>query len=314
MNILLIDADSKMPNLALMKLSAYHKAQGDQVFLKRGLDPYFPLTCLNPNMIYLSCIFEKNKPKALNLISQIPNSNIKIGGIGIDFKISLPSEIEHIMPDYDLYGIDYSMGFTSRGCLRSCPWCVVPKKEGPIVDNAPIEEFLHRNHTKLILFDNNFLASPKWKENLHFISYHALKVNFSQGLDIRLINEENANLLSMIKYYDRKFKRRRLHFAFDFIGLEKQIEDGINILEKQGIPRSHQMFYVLVGFNSSYEEDLYRIKFLIDRGVKPYVMPYNFRDDSYYPHLKRWVNWRYYKVVSWEKYDHGNSQEVIHHG
>ena len=297
MRILLIDVDSKMPNLALMKLSAWHKTRGDIV----GFD------VADPDKVYISCIFEKNGPKTLGQ-AQLFSCRVEIGGYGVS-DVKLPDEVEHLCPDYSLYGIDCSMGFTSRGCLRSCPWCIVPKFEGKIRDHAPLSEFLR--HKKLILLDNNFLASPRCSENLKELIAHEVKVNFNQGLDIRLVNQENAKLLSEVLYYDWHFKERRLHFAFDLPEIEDDVLEGIRTLEKAGIPRFHLMFYVLVGYDTSYAEDLHRIKLLLDQGVKPYIMPYDDRHDGYYPHLERWINGRYYKVVPWQKYDHGKSQVII---
>jgi len=312
MKVLLVHVDGKMPNLALMKISAWHKKQGDEVFLKRGLTPILPLECPDPDKVYISCIFGWNRERALRLAENLEKKGFKVevGGYGINDE-KLPVEIEHIRPDYDLYGIDYSMGYTSRGCIRKCPWCLVWRREGYIREHADIKEFLHPHHRKVILFDNNLLAAPNCEKVLLDLIAYRLKVNFTQGLDIRLIDREKARLLSKIHYYDWRFKNRRLHFAFDLPEIEDEVIRGIRLLEKARIPRRHLMFYVLVGYNTSYEEDMHRINLLIKEGVRPYVMPYNNRHDSYYVHLERWVNWRYYEVVRWEKYDHGNSQKVI---
>ena len=227
-SILLIDADSKegFPNLALMKISAYHKSKGDNVRLQKGLQ--YPLESFDH--IYLSCIFHQNANNALALASSL--ENVTYGGSGFlpDLKSNLDPKIEHIMPDYDLYGVNFSMGFTSRGCNRNCKWCIVPSKEGRIQDNAPISEFLDPRHDRLLLLDNNFQSSPKWRENLEFIRTRVLKVNFNQGLDIRLVDREFAEALASVKYYDWSFKSRRLHFAFDDLRYEKKLDKGIKIL------------------------------------------------------------------------------------
>jgi len=301
MKVLLIDVDSKKPNLALMKISAYHKSIGNQVFFRQFCDP---------DEVYIACIFSWNRAKTLGIAKMFPKANVHIGGSGINYD-TLPDQIEHITPDYSLYQIQYSIGFTSRGCIRNCPWCIVPKKEGPIQDHAKIDEFYISRWRKLLLYDNNFLASPKWYENLREIIARKIKVSFNQGLDIRLINNENAKLLSKTHYYDDNFNEKRLYFSFDLPQLEDEVIKGIETLEKAGIRRSHLMFYVLVGFNTSYEEDLHRINLLIKEKIKPFVMRYNNRRDSYYPHLARWINKRIYKWAPWEKYDRGNSQQVI---
>jgi len=275
-----------------MKISATHKKQGDEVFLQN---------VTNPDKVYISCIFSQNKPKALG-IAKMFNCQVEVGGYGIN-DIQLPYDVEHIMPDYNLYGIRYSIGFTSRGCIRNCPWCIVPKKEGYIKDHAPIDEFYVPQWKKLILWDNNFLASPKWHENLKEIIARKIKVSFNQGLDIRLIDEENAKLLSKTHYYDYKFKRPRLYFSFDTPEIEPEVSKGIETLTKAGVAPHHLMFYVLVGFNTTFEQDYHRFEVLTKMGIKPFIMIYNNRRDKpILRHFARWVNKRYYKVCTFRHY------------
>jgi len=293
-NVLLIQVDGKFPNLALMKLSTYHKNLGDRVFLNH---------CSNPNIVYISCIFTKNAWRVssiVNFYSAIFNvETVLIGGSGVSLSVSLPDYIEFLEPDLDLYGIDYMIGFSSRGCIRNCGFCIVPKKEGMIREHKPIESLCSRS--KLVLLDNNFLASPLWEHKLQYIVDKGIKVNFNQGLDIRLINERNAELLSQVKYYDYHFKKRRLYFAWDNILDEKKVLKGIEILNNVGIPNHHLMFYVLIGYNSSFEEDYYRVKKLIDLGILPFIMPYNEHKSS----LTRWINRGYYRFIPFKKYKKG---------
>lgn len=301
MRVLVVDADSKagFPNLALMKISAWHKAQGDTVELIKGIPEAPPLTGYDKN--YISVIFYQNAQRA-NTYARMLEGEVDIGGIGDSYK-KLPDEIEHIMPDYSLYGVDFSMGYTSRGCIRKCKWCVVPKKEGGIRDNAPITEFLHPNHNRLLLLDNNFQASPKWNDNLHYLIINNIKVNFNQGLDIRLVNKEFADLLSRVHYYSWLFKTRSLHFAFDTMKVERAVRRGIKTLNDAGIPPRNLMFYVLVGYDTTTEQDLHRVQVLKDLGAVPYIMIFN-RDKNRELHqLARWVNRRYYQFISWEKYE-----------
>ena len=297
MKILLVDADSKkgFPNLALMKLSAWHKQQKDSVELIKGTPTTTPLE--HYDKVLISCIFYQNKEAVLDYASQF--DNVIVGGSGVDIELTLDNDIEHIMPDYSLYDIDYSLGFTSRGCIRNCGFCIVPDKEGFIKDNAPISEFLHPDHKKVILLDNNFQASPRWRENIDFIVEHNLKVNFNQGLDIRLLDKEFAEALTSIKSYSWTFKRKGLHFAFDDLRYEKQVWVGIDLLERVGIDLKDVLFYVLIGFNTTEEEDLYRINSLYERGVHPYVMPYNQHKSK----LTRWVNRLYYQFIPWSEYN-----------
>lgn len=300
MKILLVDTDSKngFPNLALMKISAWYKMQGYKIDLIKGIPQAPPL--VDYSKAYISCIFYQNA-SAVSSYARMLDCDVTIGGIGISHD-KLPDEIEHIMPDYFLYGIDFSMGFTSRGCNRKCPWCVVPSKEGGIKDNAPISEFLYDGHNKVVLMDNNFQASPRWRENLAFIIENELKVNFNQGLDIRLVTKEFASILSRTKYYSWNFKTRSLHFAFDTMKVERAVKRGIKKLIAAGVPARNLMFYVLVGYDTTLKEDLYRVQVLKDLGVHPFIMIFNRKQDPQLRRLARWVNRHYYQFIEWRDY------------
>jgi len=310
MNVLLIDGDrTSFPNLALMKWSAYHKKLGDKVGLLG--EPDAPL---NPDQVYISCVFPRNAPYVLGL-SKIFNCPVLIGGSGVSFDVTLPDEVEHIMPDYSLYGIHYSMGFTSRGCNRNCPWCVVPKKEGSIKDWAPIEEFYVRKWRKLRLLDNNFLQSPRWYENLREIIARKIRVDFNQGLDIRLVDQEKAKWLSKCYYSDTNFKRRRIRFSFDLPQIEDQFLEGIDKLLRAGIKPNHIFVYILVGYNTSFDEDYHRFKVVRDLGALPFIQVYNNRkDDQKLRDFGRWVDHRLYNWVPWEKYDRHYRARGSSHG
>jgi len=313
MKIGLIDVDdTSFPNLALMKLSTYHKMRGDEVYLIKGNK--------SPNIhfdkVYVSCVFTKNawKAKAIEFF----HDKVELGGSALDIHKTLPDYIEHLCPDYSLYGIDYSMGFTSRGCIRKCGFCIVPEKEGYIREHSPFEEFVR--HQKILLLDNNFLASPKAKDKLLWLIDFRKKVSFNQGLDIRLMNYDYAKLLSQVDYYDSDFNQRRLYFAWDDVKDEKFVERGIQTIT-QYIPVKHLRFYVLVGYNVTKEEydwryfkenDYYRFEKLVSLGVEPFVMVYNDRKDiPLLRHFARWVNRHLYGYIPFERYDKGNSQRVI---
>jgi len=241
-----------------MKLSAYHKARGDEVYLN------FPLC--RPDVTYASCVFTWNAKRRAG----VPDSAI-VGGSGLDLNVELPPEVEHIIPDYSLYpNVDYSLGFTSRGCIRECPWCIVPEKEGRIKPWARIYEFWDRRHRKITLLDNNLLAAPNWQQTMEDLLAEGLEVDFNQGLDIRLVNEQNVEYL-------KRVKAKQLRFSFDHIAYEKPVRDGIRVLTESGIHSRKLSFYVLYGFN---EQDyaVERMKILADLNVDVYPMAYRDRD------------------------------------
>lgn len=259
MRVLLLDLDiitkrRPFPNLALMKLSAYHKARGNEVFLN------FPL-CL-PDLTFASCVFTWN---ARNTIGISPDASL--GGSGIDLKTELPPEVEHIKPDYSLYAnTNFSLGFTSRGCIRKCPWCLVPDKEGTIKPWAHIYEFWDHHHRKIVLLDNNLLASPNWKETLSELGKENVEVDFNQGLDIRLLDDEKVSFL-------KGLRTRVLRFAFDDIAYEKAVRTGIELLLNAGIAPRKLSFYMLVGFTGD-KSAIERAELLNAYGVEIYPMIY----------------------------------------
>lgn len=296
MKVLLVQIDGKMANLALMKISSYHKRKGDRI----------GWAWANPDRVYVSCIFSKNLPHARGVSKFYPEAEIRLGGPALGYPNFLPDEVEHSMPDYSLYpDLDYSMGFTTRGCIRYCPFCIVPKIEGKFREHAPISEFHNLSFDKLVLLDNNFLASTLWKEKLEYIKNQDLKVSFNQGLDARLIDDEKAHSLAKTQSYNSHFTKRKYFFAWDLIENEKQILRGILKMINVGVPPQRIGVFVLVGFNTSHKQDYYRFSMLRELGVEPYIMIYNNRkDDPWIRYFARWVNrpW-FYKNFDFVNYD-----------
>jgi len=288
----LFDIDSKYHNLALMKLSAYHKSKGHEV------EFYQPILKSSYDKIYVSKIFTKRNINE----GYIPEDCI-IGGSGFDLKSRLPDEIEHVKPDYDLYNLNYSLGFTTRGCIRNCKFCIVPEKEGKIREHAEVEEFLNLKSNIVVLLDNNFLALPSHIEKLQKYINKGWRMDFNQGLDARLVNKENAKLLARIKY------KETIRFAWDNIKDETEIIKGLDLIIKAGIRPRNITVYALIGFDTTFKEDLYRIQRLREikdeQGpVKAYVMNYNNELKSRkYKDFMRWVNnpW-IFKSCDWEEY------------
>jgi len=290
MRVKLIQVDGKIPNLALMKIAAYHKKQGDEVGFNIS----------DPDKVYISCIFEWNRAKALG-IAKMFDCPVEIGGYGVNSAI-LPDAIEHVMPDYSLYDIDYSMGYLTRGCIRKCPFCKVWKTEGYFREHARLNEFLHPDHEKVIIMDNNLLASKKVLEHLNHIKKRNLKVCFTQGLDLRLMTPEIAKVLSGIDYRSLNFKAKRLYVAWDRINEEDEVMSGLRMLFDAGIKPHHIMCYMLTCFDSTFEEDMYRFRKLREMNIDPFVMRFNHKGTKRDVKFARWVNRRGYKKVNFENW------------
>ena len=302
MKVAVVQIDGKMPNLALMKIAGWYLQRGDQVV--RGLDG-------SADRAYISVVFPQNKPRALSAATMF-TCPVEMGGSGYDMAMTLPDEIEHSMPAYDLWGRDFAMGFTSRGCIRHCQFCIVPKKEGRIRQHSPLSEFVLESHKKVVLLDNNILAAPNFVDTITEIHDRGLRVNFNQGLDIRLVDEVNAALLAKVKYSSWKFTNKMIHFAFDNMRDEAAVRRGISILEDAGIPPKYLMVYMLIGFDTTFEEDRKRYQILWEElGAYPYVQIYN-RDsrprDNNLGEFARWINQRLHKTCTWKDYEHSTKK------
>jgi hypothetical protein len=298
--ILLIDVDSVIPNLVLMQISAYHKQRGDQVSLDVPNDP---------NKVYISCIFKENRKIALGIAKMYPGSEIVFGGSGINYEW-LPDDIKDLMPDYDIYNnmvcqhcgkqthkckcvkgpvpgsMFYSMGFTSRGCIRACEFCIVHDKEGPWRPWHDPERFHDPRHKKIIYLDNNIYADKEhFFKVTDYVLEHKLRWNAIQGMDIRLIDPEIAARLKELKWYGI------MRFAFDNMEDEPDVRKGMEILKAAGIDtRNVVEFFVLVGFNTTPEQDKYRCRLLKSLEANPFVMQYT--KNTWTKMIARWANRR----------------------
>nr|WP_246582913.1 radical SAM protein [Clostridium mobile] len=294
-----------------MKISSYYKGIGEDVEFVQPNKTY--------EKIYASAIFTKSKGKCEEL-QNIYGDKIEIGGTGWDINKVLPKEIEFSKPDYDLYSVEdiasrmrgimtkerklqkateivnAGMGFTSRGCVRECGFCFVPKKEGKFRHVAEIKDLLNPKSNVLILHDNNLTADPYCIDKLKEVKERKLIVDINQGCDVRLVNEDIAKALSEVRHL------RSIHYAWDLMGFENQVMEGIKTLSKFIKPYRH-MCFTLVGFNTTFEEDMYRFIKLREMKVDPFVMVYNQKDDKRLKHFARWVNSRIYKSCKWEEYE-----------
>lgn len=262
MKVLLIDADSTIPNIALMKLSSWHKSLGDDVELVRANLPYFPnrkkapFIAKSADRTYCSVVFEGNK-------DFIIGEDIVFGGTGTDLSTKLSDEIEALTPDYSIYpDNDISYGFITRGCIRNCSFCKVPKKEGYIHKVANVDDIVR--HTKVKFLDNNILALPEHKEILTELVLKKIKCQFNQGLDILLVDEENSELLSKMNYLGEYI------FAFDNWKYRSIIEQKMLILSWR---KPYQLkFFIYINPDMPLSETLNRITWLKSNQCLPYVM------------------------------------------
>lgn len=302
MRIGIVQVDGKnymgqiFPNLALMKISSYHKRKGDSVEWYIGElwnDQY--------DLIYASKIFSYSSMPVL------PAQKSMIGGTGIDFYNKLPDEIEMEPIDYSLYPqCNFHLGFSMKGCRFNCKFCCVPKKEGRPYNYNSIDELITNpiGKNKLMLLDNDFFGGSNWKGNLERIIELKLKVCFSQGLNIRIITKEQAELLAKCNYTNIKFNQKYLSFAWDRYNDGKLIMKGIKTCNDAGIPCKHMQFFILIGFDSTPEQDLERVETLRALDCMPFVMPYD-KENDYQKKFARYVNSRMiFKSCSWKDYKH----------
>jgi hypothetical protein len=288
MKIGLADVDSRsFPNLPLMKLSAYHKKCGDTVEFASAFEHY--------DILYMSKIFTFTPDDS----SCYSADKIVRGGTGYELKSKLPDEVEHIMPDYSLYpAFSEAYGFLTRGCPRNCKFCIVSEKEGKCsTQTAELGEFW-QGQKSIKLLDPNLLACKEREKLLQSLIDSGAYIDFTQGLDIRLADRHIADMIG-------KLKLKRVHFAWD--NPNEDLSAQFRAVKKAtGFNERKIGAYVLTNFNSTHEQDLYRIYKLREIGVEPYVMVYDRQNaPDFYRRLQRWVNYRpiWYTCDKFENYE-----------
>jgi len=291
MIIALKDQDkTDYPNLALMKISAFHRASGDKVVF------YDDIFSNQYDLVYTSKVFTFTKEEKLH-------GNVEKGGSGFDINSRLPDEIDSFCPDYSLYNLNYSIGFLTRGCFRNCKHCIVPEKEGSLIPYADIQDFL--KHDKAVLMDNNVLGSDYGISQIEKIISLKLKVDFNQGLDARLIDDSIAKLLSKVHWYDPiKDHEHPLRLACDSSDSIKHIEKAVRLLRWRNVKPTRYFVYCLI---EDFDEALERIKYLkglyLDIFAQPFIDKDGNMPDKKLQKLARWVNFRSaFKGVWWEDY------------
>lgn len=319
MNILLFQVDGKLPNLALMRLSSWHKSRGDKVELLKSVKDLWFVD--KPDVAYASSIFVSSAPKRDIFAQRFPGaitggdgyrpvwSDMKLRGknLGSNLReVIKDCNPDEIAPDYSLYPwFGGSLGYSQRGCRLDCGFCRMKTREGEarkvsglggIWRGEPYPKNIH-------LLDNDFFGQEEWREQLQEAIDGGFKVCFNQGINIRLINAEQAAVLSKVYYADDQFKSRRLYTAWDSLGDEKVFKAGVATLKEAGIPAKHLMVYMLVGFRKgeTMEEVFYRFNEMVALGCKPYPMVF----DQSRKDLKMFQSWvirRYYEFVPWKDF------------
>lgn len=300
MNIGLIDVDGhNFPNLPLMKLSAWHKRQGDSVKWYEPLENGFPNRPLDK--VYMSKVFSFTPDYEYYINAK----EVIKGGSGYCIELKdgkeiyheeldrqLPVEVEHIYPDYSIYPTltkDTAYGFMSRGCPRNCEFCHVGMKEGiRAYKVAELSEFW-RGQKNIVLLDPNSIACLDWKNILQQLIDSSAWVDFSQGVDIRLMTAEKAEMI-------KRIKTKNIHFAWDRYKDKEIVIPRFKMFKQiTGWDKRKLTVYVLTNFNTTIEQDLERIYTLRELGFHPYVMIYDkqhTKSTDTVRQIQRWVNMR----------------------
>lgn len=259
MNIGLLAVDSNYPNLALMKISAWHKARGGNVEWYNPFNRY--------DKVYMAKVFSFTE----DYLQYITNADcVEKGGTGYDIRKVLPVEIDRMQPDYSIYPqIDSktAYGFLTRGCPNRCKWCVVPKKEGKIAPYMDIEEIAIDGRKNIILMDNNVLASDYGLQQIEKIVSMGVRVDFNQGLDARLVTNDIAQLLARVKWM------KRIRFGCDTLGQIAECERATALIDKYGYKGEYFFYCILM---DDFKEAFSRVNHWRGKGGRflPHCQPY----------------------------------------
>jgi len=282
MRIGLLNLEPHYTNIALEKLRKYHLGQGCIV------EDCSPIESNGFDIVYCSSIFDFTSKKYIT-------PDFIRGGTGFNLTTTLPQEIDNIT-------LQINRGFTTRGCIRNCKFCVVPQKEGGIRAVGDLLEIWDTKAKEVVLYDNNILAMP---EHFAYICSQAREnkicIDFNQGLDHRLLTQEVVDILKSISHHEYRF-------AFDHPSLVKTVDRAIGLLQANGINRCS--WYVLVGFDTTLDEDLFRLNYLRDRNQIAFVQRYrkdgvkvDIKKQRQLTALARWANQHHiYRGMTWEQF------------
>ncbi len=304
MKALLFQLDGKIPNIALMRIAAHHRALGHEVELRHGNPERALMDDPMPDYVYGSSIFIKTKPAVDRLKRAFPNAIA--GGTGISVASSLEGiGIDTKLQDYSIYPeFKQSIGFTQRGCRLRCKFCVVPEKEGPVTEEQGIYSIWRGDPwpRELLLLDNDFFGQDNWRQRIAEIMGGGFKVSFNQGINARFLTEEAAEAIASVDYRDDSMKVKRIYTAWDNRKDEQRLFDGLNRLVKYGVKADHIMVYMLCGYwpgETQADRDYRRLR-LREFGARPYPMIWERTPELL--GFQRWVIGAYDKRISWSEW------------
>ncbi|MCX6583353.1 MAG: radical SAM protein [Candidatus Aminicenantes bacterium] len=302
--VVLIDVDSTIPNLALMKISRFYKKQGREVILTRESALH-----RKADRVFASCVFRNRSTQVkIDRLKSIHAEALDIGGAGVDIFKKLPGEIDALMPDYELYpGMDFAMGFLTRGCHHNCGFCLVPRKEGALRQVATLDDIVPPGFAKLVLLDNNLLAYPGTTDIFKEIIKRNLRVNFNQTLDIRYVTPGNAGLLVKIDSRNYSFSKRMYYFSLNSSALIPVVEEKINLLK--GIKRHDFIFICMYGYDTTLSDDIGRFSFLQNLGVSPFTQRFQPLDGSPVPLVENYFDTEIDALLNISFYNNGRNFE-----
>jgi hypothetical protein len=304
--VLLLQLDGKLPNVALMRIAAHHRALGDTVELRRAGNVAAVERQLwdQPEVVYASLIFERTRSVAERLRVIYPNA--LIGGTGWSVESTLEQHgIATTEQDYTIYpGFRQSIGFLQRGCRLRCPFCVVPRKEGAVRHEQTVAQLWRgEDHPReLVVLDNDFFGNPAWRERIDEVRAGGFKISFNQGINARALDEETAAAIASVDYRDGSMRERRIYTAWDNRKDEARLFRGLRLLADAGVKPRHMMVYVLIGYwaGETHEDRDERRRKLREFGARPYPMPFSRAPDLVA--FQRWVIGSYDKTIPWQKW------------
>jgi hypothetical protein len=309
LRVRLVQLDGKWPNIALMRLAAHHRERGDDVafsFAPGAAALERDLWDEAPDRVYGSLIFEKTRPLAERLRAIYPGAIL--GGTGWDLALTLEDVgVTTREQDYGIYpAFEASIGFSQRGCRLRCPFCVVPKKEGPVREEHTIADIWRGGSwpRHVALLDNDFFGQPRWRDRVDELRAGAFRVSFTQGINARMLDDETAAAVASVDYRDDSFDERRIYTAWDNRKDEARLFAGLEALVRHGVKPDHIMVYMLVGYwpGETTQDRLYRQRRLREFGARPYPMP--FERTRELVGFQRWVVGAYDKRgISWADWE-----------